>query len=423
MIRLITATVVLLASQSFGSSPEGVHQAERASTVPKLSHLRYTPTATINTRTEEGVRFSCNPEKLEKLQADMDKLFAQLNVDPTLVVKKVDSKKGTVLYTLNTPKEDTSTVDLAERPQFKITQDEVELPVHGGGTRKVKTVSKKEILLALLQHGRLTAFSGKGCDVQALKDNIGIRQNIVAWTQDLKWGWPADRDDGRAYWNEKYWKEGTPLPGVPLHTAFLDTFLQQEKYGIGCYTASKLAMTNGILDYYARIKKDPATLAIVEKRLNLDKDPLVSVEPRKMWSFEADFDPKQEKVPGKVLKLQAGVAPRNIIPGDWLYFLNTDPVTYQKTGYEGSNAISLGRNLFDDFYYDEHGDNFTYHQKMSEVYQWRNKVFNRARDKDKIQKLTEKDFERLSQTPDKGGIELDIRVSPYFFGYEELDRF
>lgn len=406
-----------------GAAEGPIHKPHDTKTT-HLSHLSYVPGSESNTRTEEGIKFSCPAEKLEAIQLEMDKYLAQLNVDPDLVVKTVDRTKGNVVFTLNTPKEDTNTIDLSKRPHLKISEDEVELPVHRGGTRKVRTVSKKEIVLALLQHGRLTHFSGAGCDIQALKDNVGIRQNIVAWTQDLKWGWPAsESDDGRALWNKKYWDEGTPLPGVHPHVAFLDSVLQQDKYAIGCYTASKLAMTNGILDYYARIKKDPKTLAIVEQRLLLDKDPLVSIEPRRMWSFEADFNPKDSSVPGKVLKMETGIAPRNLIPGDWIYLLNTDPITYQKTGYEGSNAIYLGRDLLDDFYFDEGGNNFTYKQKMQEVFNWRNKVFHRVRDKDRIHHLTPEDLERLSKSPKEGGIQLDLRVSPYFFGFEELDKF
>lgn len=401
-----------------------IHTPSHAKQLTHLPHLSFVPGTNKNERTEEGVKFSCSPEQLEQIQAEMEKYLAQLNIDPDLVVTKLNRTHGTLVFTLNTPKEDTSTVDLSLRPHFKITEDEIELPEQGGGFRKVKTVSKKEILLGLLQHGRLTQFSKSGCDLQALKDNVGIRQNIVAWTQDLKWGWPAtESESGKAFWNKDYWNNGTPHPHIPPHVAFLDTVLQQKKYAIGCYTASKLAMTTGILDYYSRIKKDPKTLAIVEKRLLLDNDPLVSVEPNHMWSFEADFDPKEQKLPGKVLKLETGIAPKNIIPGDWIYFLNTDPITYQKTGYEGSNAIYLGRNLFDDYYYDEGGHNFTYKQKVQEVFNWRNRVFNRARDKDRIHHLSEEDMNKLTQSPKDGGLQLDLRVSPYFFGFEELDEF
>jgi len=46
------------------------------------------------------------------------------------------------------------------------------------------TVSQKEILLALLQNGRTTRFTGKACSAEALKDQVGVRQNTVAssWT-------------------------------------------------------------------------------------------------------------------------------------------------------------------------------------------------------------------------------------------------
>lgn len=415
--------ILLFASLSLGGLAE-THVLNKIEKTVHLPHLSYVPGAQKNQRLEEGVKFICPPSKIEMLEQEMDKYLAQLNIDPDLVIKKTSPSQGTLLYTLNTPKNDTSTLDLSSRPHLKIKEDEVELPLHGGGERKIKTVSKKEIVLSLLQHGRLTQFSGEGCDIQALKDNVGIRQNIAAWTQELKWGWPAtESEDGKAFWNKAYWENGTPLPGIPPHVAFLDTVLQQEKYAIGCYTASKIAMTNGILDYYARIKKDPKTLALVEKRLLLDKDPLVSVEPQKMWSFEADFDPKKESIPGKVLKLESGIAPNNIIAGDWIYLLNTDPVTYKKNGYEGSNAIYLGRNLLDDFYFDERGQNFTYKQKIQEVYNWRNRVFNRVRDRDRIKHLTEEEVKALSKTPEEGGLQLDLRVSPYFFGFEDLDEF
>ena len=87
--------------------------------------------------------------------------------------------------------------------------------------------SKKEILIALLQHGRLTEFSGKSCDVRALKEQVNIRQNIVAWTENLDWNWP----DGRiAKWNVKYWNKGTPLQNVKLYDALNDVFMTHKKY-------------------------------------------------------------------------------------------------------------------------------------------------------------------------------------------------
>lgn len=132
-----------------------------------------------------------------------------------------------------------------------------------------------------------------------------------------------------------HWVRPDGTPTVPLDDALLDAFTQQAKYAIGCYTASKLTYAHGVLDYYARVLEHPAKAALVR-----------------------------------------GVPPRHFVPGDWAYLLNTDPVTYEKTGYEGSNAIYLGRGRFDD-YYDDHNHSYTFEEKLDEVYQWRNGVFSR----------------------------------------------
>jgi hypothetical protein len=110
------------------------------------------------------------------------------------------------------------------------------------------------------------------------------------------------------------------------------------------------------------------------------------------------------------------------VPGDWAYIRNTDEATQSKTGYEGSNAVYLGGNRFDDFY-DDHDHSYRYEEKLSEVYQWRNGVFSRSRDFAKVQRLTQADVERLGQSPEQGGLVLPYRVVPYFFGYEALPMF
>ncbi|MHB1291505.1 MAG: hypothetical protein ACYCY5_04865 [Sulfuricella sp.] len=369
-----------------------------------------------NAPTDEGIRFSCKPGQLETIESSMETYLASLGIDPDWVVKKADRTNGVVVYTLNTPKEDSNTLNLKDWPELQIRDDIVSLPTKHGKTKKIQTVSKKEILLALLQHGRITEFKDGACDMEALKDHVGIRQNTVAWAENLNWVWP----DGRpAKWNKKYWKRGTPKPGFPLHEALNDVFINQNQYSIGCYTATKLVIIQGVLDYYRRIKKDPEQQKLLENRLSIDKEPLVDIEPGKMWDFEKDFDPQKLNRPGKLLKIKYGVAPKNIIPGDWIYFLNTDPNTYKKTGYEGSNPIYLGRNKFVD-YFNDNDHSYTYKQKVDEVYQWRNGVFSRFRDFAKIKPLTPQDIERLSKTPAEGGILTDIRVFPYFFGYEAL---
>jgi len=152
---------------------------------------------------------------------------------------------------------------------------------------------------------------------------------------------------------------------------------------------------------------------LIEARLTSDQDPLVDVELGEMWSFETDFDRSKFVRPGKILQIQYGVAPKNFVPGDWVYLLNNDALSSQKTGYEGSNAIYLGRNKFVD-YYNDNGHSYTYRQKLDEVYQWRNGVFSRSRDSAKIQSISGARFKQLGKPPAEGGLVQDFRVFPYF---------
>jgi hypothetical protein len=176
-------------------------------------------------------------------------------------------------------------------------------------------------------------------------------------------------------------------------------------------------MVKGVLDYYGQALDLPGMSSLVEARLLSDGEPLVDVEPAIAWSFEADFDPKEADNPGKITTIVHGVAPRNFVPGDWVYLVNPDPVTHQKTGHEGSNAIYLGGGRFDDYY----GDNnhaFTYAEKLDEVFQWRHGVFDLRRDAALRQPLTAADLGRLGLAPEHGGLVHSWRITPAFFGAE-----
>ncbi|WP_137895936.1 hypothetical protein [Ramlibacter sp. 2FC] len=340
-----------------------------------------------------------------------------LGVDKNLVVR-TEPADGMLVYTLATPEADTDTLSLKDRKAYRIKDARLRLPAAGGRTRVVSTVSEKEILLALLQHGRLTNFSGAGCALDALRDHVRLRQHVVAWTDRLSWVWP---DGGPANWNTRHWDKGTPRAKFRVDQALLDAFLNQGKYRIGCYAATKLSYAHAVLDYHVRVKKDAAKAALVRERLMHDGEPLDGVEPAAMWDFEQGFDPAARDVPGKLLGIRRGIAPDNFVPGDWVYLLNTDPASAAKTGYEGSNAVYLGRGRFVD-YYNDHRHAYTYREKIDEVYQWRHGVFRRSRDADKVQALADEDFARLSKAPAEGGLLLDLRVVPYLFGYEDLPR-
>lgn len=363
-----------------------------------------------------GVRYTCAPDQLEPLRAAMAHYLLQLGIPAHLVRVNIDRPHGQLTYALAGSGENTRTLYLAWRTELAIQDEEVQVPISDQETRPLKTVSRKEIMLALLHPGRLTEFKGQACDVQALIDHVGIRQTTVMWAEVLHWGWP---DGDAAEWNTRYWHQGTPLPEVALHDALNDLFFQQDKYSIGCYTATKIVFAQGTLDYYRRVKQDPEMARRVAERLLADQEPLVGVEPGRMWSFEPDFEAAELQRPGKLLRMVEGVASDNFVPGDWIYLLNTDAQTYQRTGYEGSNAIYLGRNRFDD-YYNDNNHYYSYKEKLSEVFQWRHGVFNRRRDFAKHKPLAPQDYERLSATPDNGGMLLGYRVVPYLFGFEPL---
>jgi hypothetical protein len=204
-----------------------------------------------------------------------------------------------------------------------------------------------------------------------------------------------------------------------LSKALLDAFTNQHSYAIGCYTASKMVTLQGVVDFYQRVRGVKALSELVDGRVWADADPLVNIEPGDTWSFEEDFDPLEKGRPGKLVKMQADVAAKNFVPGDWAYMVNTDAGTHHKTGYEGSNALYLGRNLFDD-YYDDHRHAYTYTEKLDEVYQWRNGVFSRSRDAAKLKPLSKQAFEQMGLTPEQGGMVMGYRLVPYLFGYESL---
>lgn len=354
-----------------------------------------------------GIQFQCEGAALAQLRTSVPSYFDELGIDAAHYAVVRGSQSLT--FTLTTAAADTVTTDFKYRPEYRLSLEPVSLPAAYGKSKTVHTVSRKEIALSLMQHGRLTTFTGTNCSLQALKGQIGLRQSIVAWTEKLEWGWP---DGGPAKWNNRLWKAGTPRKGVA--PAVQDAFNFQNRYAIGCYTASKLVIVQGFLDFYGRRERDQEALSDVTARLWSDGDPLVNVEPPAMWSFEEDYDKANDEKPGKLLQLHHGVAPGNFVPGDWAYFRNTDPATADKTGYEGSNAIYLGFNRFDDYYNDNAEGSYAYREKLAEVYQWRHGVFSRSHDIAKAKPLTFADYEALGRSPEQGGLVMNVRMVPVF---------
>lgn len=361
-------------------------------------------------RPAEGLQFACDSGQANVLKSELADYFNSLAIPLDLLDSREEANgaRFTLSYVLKGPDVTPDTLDISKDPRFSIGTERVILPGKGGIDQIREVVSRKEIVLALLHPGRLTRLGPAACSVSALRDHVATRQNIVAWASQLEWQWP---DGEYAKWNERYWDSGTPHLDVPLHVALDDAFLNQQAYGLGCYAATKLVIAQGVLDYYRRVKQDKAMTQTVEQRLLSDHEPLVDIEPGEMWSFEPDFAPDQLPRPGKLVELVRNVAPLNFVPGDWAYILNTDPTTYGKRGYEGSNAIYLGQGKFDD-YYNDNQHAYTLQQKLDEVYQWRNGVFSRTRDAAKIKPLSRNKREQLAKPPNAGGLVLSYRAIP-----------
>ena len=359
---------------------------------------------------EDGFVFNCSEDEIVKLKSEMSNYLRELRIDPSLIIVNSFNDGTKLGFTLNTPADDTNTLDLGSREELQIVDEIIELPTKNKKPRKVTTVSKKEIALALFQHGRLTEFKGEGCNIQAFKDHSGIRQNTVAWTEELNWDFPDGKSTG---WNPKFWDD-SPMPTHgPLHFAINDLFMNQRLYSMGCYSASKSVNAQGVLDYYSRVRPDPKKLILIEKILEADGSPLSDLEPGTAWDFLKSTTPEELKIPGKILTVAKGVAKKNFVPGDWVYIKNTDKHSSKKPGYEGSNALYLGRNNFDDYYNEIKSRHYTFVEKINEVYQWRNGVFTSSESSEKKKKkLTDDEFDQLLENPKNGGILVDHRIGP-----------
>ena len=359
----------------------------------------------------EGLVFECTTPRLKAIESQLDQYFSTLGIQPDLFHKEFN--QTALQLTLKNKVPDKSTLYIRWNPDYQIEDEIISLPA-AQGYKEVTTVSKKEIVLALMQSGRRTAFSGKSCNFEAFEDHIHVRQMIVAWAENRHWTFPEGSD---AKWNETYWKDGTLKPGKPLLEAMTDFFINEKSCSVGCYTATKIVIIQGTLDYYQRIKQDIDKADQIKKILRSDGEVLVNIEPDSMWKFFKKDHPATSINNGKLLTVKAGVAPLNFVPGDWVYFINTDAESSNISGYEGSNSIYMGRGKFDDFY-DDNGHYFFYNDKLREIYNWRHGVFSRSRDYEKIQPLSSDLLNTLGLPPQAGGFVLDSRSVPKYFGFE-----
>jgi len=277
---------------------------------------------------------------------------------------------------------------------LKIPDEFVKL-TFGKHHRWVKTVNKKEIAVALLMNGRNTAF--EGCAADDLRTHVELRQLIAAWAEDVDWDWP-DQDD-RQRLNRAYWHQKTLAPrNGHILLAIGEPFFASYKYTFGCRTGTRIVYSNAVLNYYNERRNDQVATANLLKRIDHSPNALTAVEENFLTTTDA-------------------VSTDNIIPGDWIYINNTDPISHAHDGYEGSNAVYLGRNRFDD-YYNDNDHSYTFEEKLDEVWQWRHfrwssrhGAHRRERDPSAVQKLSADDYRKLSLPPEQGGLLSPTRTS------------
>lgn len=369
-----------------------------------------------------GIRFECRPEEIEHIKSDMNAYFTQLEF-PTNMINQHRCHRHDLCYTLKTPRDDTNTINLATRPELNILPEILEYQRGDGKIIRNAYTSKKEIVAALMQHGREYVLRGPRCSVNALRDHVGVRQNIAKWAQIalMRWNFPEEwvfkngkwATEGRAaQMNPSVWGKlhDRFIPeGVAPHVAVADAFIGSYNYSMGCLTATKLIMIQGIMDYYRHVKKDQKMadyLDQIAKRAPID-DIVIN---------------RQQQ--GKYLTRQDNIVGNNIIPGDWIYIDNPDPKSADIAGYEGANKIYIGGDRFSSLYQDSPNARHTSpyylqspHNKSldyitQEVFNWRFNILEDYENNPKRAFLTRQQVIELRNSPDdklKPGLLLTSR--------------
>lgn len=374
----------------------------------------------------DGILFNCGKTINQILYGQMIDFFDELQIDRNHYSPYSFNNGDQMGFVLTTPTQDQSTLRLSLRPEYDIKPDWIRLPID---TKDKPIVSKKEIVLSLLQHGRLTEFRNEGCGIQSFRDHIGIRQNIVAWVDKKKFIFPGRNSSAfnPVYWNDySKWKTNSGKYGSIAVQAIHDIFTSRG-YRMGCLTAAKVSMLHGITDYYTRIRPDEIRLKKAIDTLFAYGEPLQDPDPGYVWKeFRDTTQAELNRTEGKFLEAIVNVSKFNFVPGDWVYFKNTHLASSRIRGDEGSNAIYLGGNNFNNFYNlpfspdlkgKPYPSTYTTEQKVSIIASWGGKV--------PVGKVVDENlFNKLMEAPSRdkdgyiiydGGFLLKHRLTPKVF--------
>lgn len=76
-------------------------------------------------QTAYGLRFECAHADLDLIETGMAQSMQALGISPALVGTTLDRRNGTLLYSLNSAEDDSSTLDLTDRPELGIIDEAV----------------------------------------------------------------------------------------------------------------------------------------------------------------------------------------------------------------------------------------------------------------------------------------------------------
>jgi hypothetical protein len=378
---------------------------------------------------EDGVLFNCGHAKNQILLDEMIDFLDELQIKKQHYTVQFLDGGNLLRLVLATPDEDQNTLNLAQRSEYQIQPDMIRLPID---KQEKPIVSKKEIVLALLQHGRRTEFEKEGCSFQSFKDHVGIRQNIVAWNNNKRFIFPGKSSGNSSAYNPVYWKDYNkwktdPEKYAPIAVQAIHDVFVSRGYRMGCLSVAKVSMLHGITDYYTRVRPDEEKLKKAIYSLFAYGAPLQDPEPGYIWKdFRSTTAEELNRKEGKFLEAVANVSKFNFVPGDWAYFKNTHEASSNTPGDEGSNAIYLGGNDFNNFYDlpfspalkgKPYPSTYTTEQKVSIIASWGGKVpTGKVVDRELFNKLMEPpDRDQDGYIIFKGGFLLKHRLTPRVF--------
>ena len=240
---------------------------------------------------------------------------------------------------------------------------------------------EREIMLAILLGPLAFEFPSHA----ELVSSVRIRRNIVLAARKTALAfYTAEADRPEDCWTYDDERGFTVRPGHALIAA-LQKATQPEasgkRYAFSCYRATEYVMLLAIAQELEL--SNPALLAALQRQW--ERRAIMSEEFRAV--FLREHGSLEEPLPTGYY-----------VPGDRVWFRNSDAHSCNATGYEGSWVLYLGGGLFSNFWTSD--PPYTLHSKCLEMFQWRHTAYTDEAGKVRIdESLVEKRLKALAADP------------------------